>query len=137
MVGELPPLFQEFLGSSSLLKTKVQSTFNGSCRKSDQDIRKTPTFDVLLSRLSSEHPRVVDTNPLPYQSGHSPFGTESSMIMNPYTKSTTGLNGLLDTLMSTMTSERRTAERHPKLSPQVCEVLRLAYESMARIRESS
>jgi hypothetical protein len=47
------------------------------------------------------------------------------------------LNGLLDTLMSTMTSERRTAERHPKLSPQVCEVLRLAYESMARIRESS
>ena len=53
-----------------------------------------PTLDVLLSRLSSEHPRVVDMNPLPYQSGHSPFGTESSMIMNPHTGGEYGVHAL-------------------------------------------
>jgi hypothetical protein len=42
MVGELPPLFQEILGFASFLKTKAQSAFNGSRRKSDKDILKDP-----------------------------------------------------------------------------------------------
>jgi len=131
MVGELPPIFQTLIGSS-LVKTKVQPTFSGSRRKSDKDKIKDPTFDILFSRLSSESTRVADQDPLPYQSSHSLFGTQSSMIMNPLTRSTTSLNGSLDTLMSTMSSERRTVERQPKLSQQACEALRLAYACMAR-----
>ena len=131
MVGELPPIFQTLIGSS-LVKTKVQPTFSGSRRKSDKDKIKDPTFDILFSRLSSESTRVADQDPLPYQSSHSVFGTQSSMIMNPLTRSTTSLNGSLDTLMSTMSSERRAVERQPKLSQQACEALRLAYACMAR-----
>ena len=113
MVGGLPPKSQTFR------------------RKSDKDRGKDSTFDILFARLSSESPRVAGQNPLPYQSSHSPFGTQSSMLMNPLTRSTTSMNGSLDTLMSTMSSERRAAERQPKLSPQACEALRIAYACMA------
>ena len=108
MVGGLPPKSQTFR------------------RKSDKDRGKDSTFDILLARLSSESSRVAGQNPLPYQSSHSPFGTQSSMLMNPLTRSTTSLNGSLDTLMSTMNFERRAAERQPQFSPQACEALRIA-----------
>ena len=114
MVGGLPPKSQTFR------------------RKSDKDSGKDSTFDILFARLSSESPRVAGQNPLPYQSSHSPFGTQSSMLMNPLTRSTTSMNGSLDTLMSTMSTERRTVERQQKLSQQACEALRLAYACMAR-----
>ena len=113
MVGGLPPKSQTFR------------------RKSDKDRGKDSTFDILLARLSSESSRVAGQNPLPYQSSHSPFGTQSSMLMNPLTRSTTSMNGSLDTLMSTMSSERRAAERQPKLSQQAREALRIAYARMA------
>ncbi len=41
------------------------------------------------------------------------------------------MNESLDTLMSTMSSELRAAERQPKLSQQACEALRIAYACMA------
>ena len=113
MVGGLPPKSQTFR------------------RKSDKDRGKDSTFDILLARLSSESSRVAGQNPLPYQSSHWPFGTQSSMLTNPLTRSTTSMNGSLDTLMSTMSSERRAAERQPKLSQQAREALRIAYACMA------